>query len=166
MADYVIDTNVWVTCDKTIQDIQTLAELDCIESCKNWLRTFIGSEDRLILDCYYLILKEYRRNISPQGLARQWLNKLETVPRDRLVELSVELENKDCVRVSPPLRVALDPSDHKFAAVALAHNPKPPIIDASDTDWTRAQQALAALGIQVQELCPDVIQEELARKRR
>ncbi len=67
MTDYVIDTNVWLMVDKMIAGVKSKAELDCIRGCRSWLRTFVESEEKLVVDVTYRILKEYRENISRQA---------------------------------------------------------------------------------------------------
>ena len=50
-----------------------------------------------------------------------------------------------------------DPSDRKFVAVALAADDAPPILNASDTDWWLARDALGAHGLTVKFLCPELM---------
>lgn len=133
MGDFVIDTNVWVMADKPISEA-TLTELDCIACCKAWLSNFRNDRrSRLVLDHCYTILREYRRNMTEGGFARQILNELETQPRDRLIELEIELDD-DGFALLPLELDGFDKDDRKFVAVAIAHNPLPPIVNASDTD--------------------------------
>jgi hypothetical protein len=158
---YVIDTNVWAMIDRPIADVETAAELACIEQCRQWLRNFINSEDRLVVDLAFKILTEYRGQIAPGGLPNQWLNQLETKPRDlRLVELLITFD-RDGYAIVPDILKPLDRSDRKFAAVALAHDPRPTIVNAADTDWSITRAALEQAGLTVLELCPDYIREIL-----
>lgn len=159
MADYVVDTNVWVMIDKPVGDVKTIAELDCIKTCRKWLEDFLSSEDKLVLDAHYKILGEYRRNIKQGTRAYQLLAILETAPRERLIELIIEFD-KDGYAVLP-FKLS-DANDRKFAAVALAHKPTPPIADATDTDWAKDQQVLSEAGLTIQEICPAYIEEKLA----
>lgn len=165
MADFVVDTNVWVMVDKPIGEI-SLKEVECMAACKKWLTDFANRhEDRLVLDNCYKILRKYRNNIREDGLARRLLNKLEEQPRDRLIELDIVF-NDEGLAVVPSTLEDFDKDDRKFVAVALAHNPHPPIINATDTDWTKAQEQIKALGITVCECCPDYIAEKLKGKRK
>ena len=163
MVDYVVDTNVWVEIDKSLADVDTLTELDCIKICRDWLGSFMAGEDRLIIDLGYEILKEYRRYVKQSDqLAYEWLNALERAPRNKLVEVQIEFdENRDAII---PFDLA-DEADRKFVAVALAHEPTPPIVDATDTDWSNEQEKLDEVGIEILELCPDYIEEKLAGKQ-
>lgn len=48
-----------------------------------------------------------------------------------------------------------DSSDRKFAAVALTHPEKPPILNAVDSDWKDFETAFKDIGITIIFLCPD-----------
>lgn len=163
-TDYVIDTNVWVMVDK-VQDAKTLTseEIDCITAAIQFLRAVRDSEDRIVVDGYLTrkILTEYRGKIAPRGLARDILNRLERLPRERLVEIDIAYDTAGHAIL--PFHLS-DPQDRKFAAVALAHTPTPPIIDATDTDWEKAKDVLTANGLVVTELCLTYIQKKLANK--
>jgi hypothetical protein len=161
MADYVVDTNVWAMMDKSIGDMLKIEEIECIRNCRNWLRDFVNSTDRLVLDDKHLILREYRNNMTPGGRAREFLNTLETKPREqRLVELAIDLD-KDGYAVVPLYLAINDKDDRKFIAVALAHSPTPPIVNATDTDWAKDKAMLDPGGIIIQEICDDYIQATL-----
>jgi hypothetical protein len=55
VADYVIDTDVWVMVDEAIAEIESTAKIDCIQVCRKWLRDFMSGQDRLVVDDLYLI---------------------------------------------------------------------------------------------------------------
>jgi hypothetical protein len=160
VADYVVDTNVWVMVDK-VQDIGqlSLTEIDCIDACRNWLRAFAENDDRLVVDASYRILREYRRAISQQGRARTLLDQFETQPRNRLLEIEITFD-EDGYAVLPSVLLIHDEDDRKFVAVALGCTPRPPIINATDTDWTIDREMLDKGGIEIRELCPDYVQEK------
>lgn len=165
MTDYVIDTNVWVVVDK-ISDIKKLSktEIDCIETCRNWLRDFANSNDKLVIDGVLTrkILNEYRKNIGQRGRARDLLNQLERLPRERLIEIDIKFDS-DGYAIVPPEVAIQDKNDRKFIAVALAHEPTPPIVDATDTDWAKEDKKLLEYGLIIHELCPDFIRQKLTR---
>ena len=163
MAEYVVDTNVWVMVDFDVSTA-TLEELDCATGCRRWLREFINGTDKLVVDLDYKIIREYRDNIAKGGLANQWLNRLETQPRDlRLIELQIQYDEYGFGIVPPEVAIH-DLKDRKWVAVALAHKPTPPIVNATDPDWTEDKAMLAEVGIQVQELCAAYIQLKLSAK--
>ena len=162
MVDYVIDTNVWVTVDKPLAQASSNEEFDCIESCNQWLRRFMNSDDRLVVDRLYVIFKEYRGQITPsRRRANQWLNALERAPRNKIVDVDIQWDDDGYAVI--PFHLT-DPNDRKFAAVALAHNPTPPIVNATDADWETDKAQLQKAGIIIQELCPVYIQKIIRKK--
>ena len=123
--------------DFVISKTTTRAELDCFDACRKWLRTFINGADKLVVDLDYKIIKEYRANIAKGTLTEQWLNRLETQPRDlRLVEVQIAYD-ADGYAIVPPKVAIQDKNDRKFVAVVLAHQPTPPIVNGTDTDWSK-----------------------------
>lgn len=159
MAEYVVDTNVWVISDPIVADL-TKDEIDCIDICRKWLGEFINGDDKLVVDRSYKVIKEYRKRIRKGGRAEQWLNQLETKPRDRkLVELEIEFDAEGYAKVPTHCEIP-DKDDRKWVALALAHNPTPPIVNATDTDWTQAKAMLDAAGLSVMELCLAYIQKK------
>ena len=163
MNDFVIDANVWAWVDYDLENLSA-TEVKCVIACRNWLKAFVeNDDDKLVVDLVrQTIIREYRDVIKPNRLAARYLNDLERKPRDkRLIEIEIEYDaNGDGVI---PFYLD-DESDRKFAAVALAHKPTPPIIDASDTDWEKDKAAISAAGLIVIELCPDYIQQKLVEK--
>lgn len=160
MTDVVVDTNVWAMVDKTIADVSTIEELDCIEACKNWLKLFTESDDRLAIDWMYKILAEYRGQIKKGGLAEQLLNRLEAQPRDRLVELEIEFDENGYAILPDDIEFH-DRNDRKFIAVAIQFDPYAPIYNATDTDWAKEKPSLIEHGFTIHELCDDYIQSKL-----
>lgn len=59
-----------------------------------------------------------------------------------------------------PALDSLDPPDRKFVAVALASDSRPPILNAVDSDWWHAKEALERAGVQVRFLCPAYLSRE------
>ena len=157
MTDVVIDTNVWAMIDKTIADVNTAEELDCIKACQEWIKAFISGDDRLAVDTMYKILGEYRQNIKKGGLAEQYLNRLESQPRDRIKDKEIEFD-VDGYAILPDDWVFHDPSDCKFIAVSISFDPYAPIYNATDTDWEKEKPSLQEKGLIIHELCPDYIE--------
>lgn len=147
--------------DKPVAHLQTLAEIDCLDLCRRWLKAFVDSDDRLVVDLTYKILGEYRDNITNNGLARTWLNQLETQPRDRkLVELLIAFDLDGFAELPAHCLIA-DKKDRKMVAVALAHVPTPPLVNATDTDWHLERAKLESVGIALQEICAIYINSKL-----
>lgn len=163
MAEFVVDTNVWINADK-VRDVgtMTLVELDCLEKCYNWLQEFIKGTDLLAVDSYasYEILKEYRRKIRFRSSADEILRQLERKPQDRLIQVFIEFD-EDGYAILPEEFKIDDKSDRKFVAVSLKFDPPAPIISSTETDWTKDKPKLDAANIIVQELCPDYIAAKL-----
>lgn len=158
MTDYVIDTNVWVMVDN-IEEVNSLEEIKCVEICERWLRDFMNSDNRLVVDHLYAIFGEYRGQITlSRRLANKWLNALERAPRDRIVDIAIEFDDDGNAVLPFDLH---DKSDRKFAAVALAHKPTPPIVDATDTDWEKDKEKLEKAGLIIQEMCPAYIEANM-----
>lgn len=159
MANYVVDTNVLVMIDKPIAQLTEL-ELACAEACREWLQTFqMNGEDKLVLDYQNRIHQEYRQNIQPQGIARDWLNRVFRAFMNHVAMVNVEYDD-NAHAILPETITFDDPSDRKFIAVTLAHTPTPSIINATDTDWDKQKEMLIANGIEVIELCPDYIADK------
>ncbi|MBI4493070.1 MAG: hypothetical protein HY690_09790 [Chloroflexi bacterium] len=52
---------------------------------------------------------------------------------------------------------AANRSDRKFVAVARACQRRPPVVNATDTDWWLFRDALKRHGVEVEFLCPDLM---------
>lgn len=152
MADYVVDTNVWVWVDKVEEDEQ------CTQQSLAWIEAFIYSQERIVVDEQWLILNEYRKNILKGGLAEGYLKILYANLVSRAVMVPLELD-ADGYALVPSSLEPLDRSDRKFAAVALAHPDHPPIVNARDSDWEAVSPALAAYGIAIIQLCPEYLRK-------
>ncbi|MCP4749267.1 MAG: hypothetical protein GY866_00095, partial [Proteobacteria bacterium] len=57
-----------------------------------------------------------------------------------------------------------DISDRKFVAVANAHPDKPPILEATDSNWWGWKDSLAEIGITVTFLCPAYAEGKYSEK--
>lgn len=160
---WVVDTNVWIMADRDIETIAIIDELNCAEACQERLSGFQDSDDLLVVDLQYQILKEYRNNIKKGGLAEQILNQLETQPRElRLIEVQIVYDSAGYAVLSPGVNI--DASDRKFVAVVLAAPlPQPPIVNATDTDWAKSASDLSRIGVVLLEICPNYIKTHIAR---
>ena len=159
MADIVVDTNVWVMVDKSIGEVDTEQEKDCIGACADWLQQFIQGEDQLAVDSFvtYRVLSEYRRNVKKGGIAESLLNQLTSHLFHRLVQVQIEFDVNGHAILPADIAFA-DPEDRKFIALAMQFHPYAPIYNATDTDWSEAVNRLAERGLTIYELCPDYIQ--------
>lgn len=156
-----MDTNVLVAANGGAAQ----ASLECVGECVNRLLS-VQRTELLVLDAAGLILHEYGRQPSlggPPGpggaflkwLYRNWANaeRCELVPLTRRsgpAEDFVEFP-------SDPDLAAFDPSDRKFAAVALASKHRPLVVNATGTDWWDHRAALERHGVKVEFLCVDLM---------
>ena len=160
MSEVVVDTNVWVLADKitSISDETPAIEADCIKASYRWIQRFLASDDKLVVDRAYRIFREYRNNIVEGGLAELELNRLESIPLERLAFVDIEFD-RDGHAIVPDEVMIADESDRKFIAVAIAAKPYAPIYSATETDWTEEHEKLSNFGLIVHELCPDYIEQ-------
>lgn len=163
MSAKVVDTNVWIVCG-TLEPTGDA----CETACRDLLRQLdLGGSDRLVVDSGYQIFGEYRRHVSDQSWAKHVLNRIQQQAHYQSVVISVSDDSASWgarpgtgtwYREMPKKRelAKLDPSDRKFAAVALAHGGKPPIVYAKDADdWEAVRAPLKKLGIDLEWLCPN-----------
>jgi hypothetical protein len=156
-----MDTNVAVVANgKTPQ-----AGDDCVEACVTALLE-LRERRQILVDDGALIFEEYRRHLSPSGQPGlgdaffKWLWDNQCNP-DHCRQIRITAANDGRVFDEFPDDPALadfDPSDRKFVAVALASGERPPILNASDTDWWNHREALSRNGVEVRFLCPELME--------
>lgn len=163
----VVDTGVPITASGSSQ-----AGLECTRRCRAAVAAITADQARLILDGGWLIIGEYRNNLSSTGQPGLGDSFLKWV-----------LTNRDnparCVRV--PIRsdgsgygfeefpkaadlADFDKSDMKFVAVALAHGADTPLQVAVDSKWWGWKAALARERVKVELLCPDEVKAIYCQK--
>ena len=161
-AEVVVDTNVLLVANGKAEQ----AGCECVAVCVRTLRQ-VQAEHRTLLDDKWLIIEEYRRNLSHTGQPGvgdaffKWLWENQANPQHcRIVPVTVHdgrgfAEFPDSARLS-----SFDRSDRKFVAVALASGSSPKVLNAADTDWRDHRQALAENGVNVVCLCPELMERE------
>jgi hypothetical protein len=157
----VIDTNVAIVANGHA----TQAGIPCVETC---VATLIRLRERyrILLDDRGLILDEYRRRLSPSGQPGPgdaffkwlWDNQCNLEHCWQLTVVPTESGSFEEFPDDPGLE-GFDKSDRKFVAVAIASQERPPILNASDTDWWEHREALRRHGIEVRFLCPELMKE-------
>ncbi len=166
----VVDTNVPIAANK-----KSDASDACMIQCVNALQR-IRENGRVLLDYSRLILGEYEHKLSPSGQPGPgdefliWIYQNQSTGRCVFVAIT---PTRCASRADPPTDFEefpehtdledFDPLDRKFVAVAAAHPSHPPILNATDTDWLIAREALAECGIKVELLCPEI--EEVLRRK-
>lgn len=157
----VMDTNVAVVAnDRTPQ-----AGQECIEACVKALLK-LRERHRVLVDDQGLIFDEYRRHLSPSGQPGlgdaffKWLWDNQGNPDHcRQVRITPANDSRGFEEFpDDPALAEFDPSDRKFAAVAIASGENPPILNASDTDWWNHREALSRNGVEVRFLCPELME--------
>ncbi len=152
----VVDTNVAVVANgKTEQ-----ASPDCVLACFGWLNDIMKGQHMLVIDDSWHILGEYGKNLRSEGQpgAGDAFLKWVLVNRDNprhCEQVPIEPDPEDNNEL-----IMTDRSDRKFVAVVLAHPQRPPILNATDSDWWECRKALAARGIHITYVCPDAMPEE------
>lgn len=152
----VIDTNVLLVANGDHADVSP----DCRAECVRRLQA-MQAEGVTVIDDAFMILGEYlnkTRVNPPKGVGDvflKWLLREAGNPkRVEQVSLTVQAENRFAEFPDPTLEHAFDAPDRKFAAVANAHDEKPPLWQASDCKWLDWWQPLTAHGVRVDFLCP------------
>ena len=158
----VVDTNVAVVANGKSEQ----ASEQCVDSCAEQLDQIMYGGVILVLDDDWRILDEYMRNLHTNGpdignrfLA--WTLQYRTNP-ERCVSVPITpvdgLENEFQEFPDDPALEDFDRDDRKFIAVALAHPEKPPILQATDTQWWDFRDALRKNGVRVEFICEADIQ--------
>ncbi len=153
----VIDTNVLLVANGQHADVSS----DCVEVCVHRLLAMEKS-GVTVIDDGFRILGEYQNKTSlhpPKGVGDVFLKTLlrnaGNPARVEQVSLTELNENEFAEFPDTALQPVFDAPDRKFAAVANAHQDKPPIWQAADCKWLDWWPELQAKGIRVVFLCPD-----------
>lgn len=152
----VIDTNVLVVANGGHPQAGARCQDACIDAL---LR---AREDRVAIDDAQRILSEYRTHCAFSGQPGvgdaffRWLWNQQGNP-EKCVAVSITPNTGRGFDEFPddPRLNAFDPSDRKFAAVSRAAGDTPAVLNAVDTDWWDARDALAENGVLVDFLCPE-----------
>ena len=165
---YVIDTNV----PKLANDKYGFS-IECIMNCIKYLRKIINDEAKVVIDDKWLILKEYRNNLSASGepgIGDHFFRWILTNQKnsERCIQLSLipDQSNKTNYEVfkSDLNKLPADPADIKFLAVAFFADGKAPILEATDCKWWGWQKSLEKHAIRIEFLCEKEIIENYRKK--
>ncbi len=160
----IVDTNVPVVANSRSAKH---ASSTCIRFCIHTLLD-IQQQHTLILDDRWRILKEYQRNLNSTGEPGigdsflKWALDNRTNPSHcelvPITPLPNSVDGNDFAEFpADPALANFDRADRKFVAIALAHSEKPPILNATDTDWWNHHIILEKQGVQITFLCPDAM---------
>lgn len=171
----IVDTNVLVVANRTLQPDIPSEEYDCICACIEAVEHVINKNDCLVIDDQNEIFDEYRNNLSLVGVPgvgdrfMKWVfDNCWGFPEANRVKI-IKTERGDSYEEFPdttkhPGLKEFDRSDRKFVAVANAHYQKPPILQATDSKWWGWRNALAEAGITVLFLCQEYIETKYSEK--
>ena len=161
-AEVVVDTNVPLVANGKAEQ----AGWECVAACVRTLRQ-VQAERRTLLDDKWLIIEEYRRNLSHTGQPGvgdaffKWLWENQANPQHcRIVPVTVQADREFTEFPDDPRLVSFDLADRKFVAVALASGAGPHVLNATDTDWWHDRQAVEENGVNVVFLCPELMERE------
>jgi hypothetical protein len=156
----VVDTNVAAVANNR-STMSARCALECIRALDHLM-----AHGRLALDEGWLILSEYKDNLSASGQPGvgdaflKWVLRNHANPaRCARVRITPRRDDPSSFEQFPDHQglAAFDPDDRKFVAVAAAHPERPPILEASDSKWWGWKNALDECGIRVAFLCPDEV---------
>ena len=166
----VVDTNVPKTANLAISpDLRSEAPCACVLACVEAVEHVIKKRG-LIIDAGDEIFAEYRRQLAMRG---------QPGVGDRFMKWAHDnrwgLPDAQRVKITKsgasyrefPRRAGLDDfdlSDRKFIAVANAHPDKPPVLQATDSEWWGWKDVLQNAGVRVHFLCQEYVRDKYARK--
>ncbi|MGI4833585.1 MAG: hypothetical protein ACRYFK_09015 [Janthinobacterium lividum] len=115
-------------------------------------------------------MQEYRRHLSPSGQPGtgdqfyRWVYGQAAYNPQHCEQVTLELAEDGSFAAFPTAAelTKFDPSDRKFVAATLTHHARPPIVNATDTDWYEHRETLGRYGVNLEFLC----EEEMTRLRR
>ena len=169
----LVDTNVLIVASAADAGSPFGAEATPIEEAAlrqqvfDWLEAFVADTTRhAVLDVDWHVCGEYRHKLTEQDYG--WLAMMHKMDRGEVVWVDVLLDKNDNAVLPPELAEAVtDLADRKMVAAALAaldagHACQ--ITNAADTDWIDCQQALHAVGLEMENLLPDWLQARWRQK--
>lgn len=163
----VIDTNVLVVANGANAQAGPRCQLACIDALLS------AREQGAAIDDAQRILTEYRAYCSYSGQPGvgdaffRWLWNQQGNPQKCRTVTITPHDERGFVEFPDDERLAgFDPSDRKFAAVAKTAGDAPPVLNATDTDWWEAREALAEHGVSVDFLCPECMPGYVGKKKR
>lgn len=155
----VIDTNVLIVANGGPGRSRL-----CTKSCKDKLEE-VRRSGQVVLDYGYEILNEYgkkqKATTGQPGAGFEFLkwllNTKESAEHCAWVSIT-KMEERGYEEFPEYAGLCnFDFSDRKFIAVAIVHEPRPPVLQAVDSKWWGWKDALLECGVEVQFLCAEEI---------
>lgn len=155
----VVDTNVVLVANGSHAGVSP----DCVDACIDRLESLMRS-GHTVIDDAYRILGEYQnktrpmRNKGPGDVFVRWLLR-NSANRRHVEQVALTEPSQHLFDEFPDaaLQRRFDAPDRVFVATAAAHPDRPPVWQATDSKWLDWWQALRAVGVRVEFLCPDDI---------
>ncbi len=154
MNQWVVDTNVMVVANGR-HDGDRPVSSGCRAASIEFLLEFLKRDNCVLVDYADAVLTEYRDylNLSGQpGVGDRFLQELyRNVARIQRVDLPIG-EDGEYADLHPDIAASgFDPSDRKFAALALQQGV--PVANSVDSDWIEHLALLTDCGVVVNLLC-------------
>ncbi len=151
MSAFVVDTNVAIVANGGNKEVGLTCQRNCVEK----LESLVKSET-IVVDEGGLIVREYRKHLSPSGSPRVgdiffkhvW-DEQYSASRVQRVAITPTDDQKGFEELP---KNKFDRSDRKFLAVAV--KAKAVVLNATDSDWKEHEPLMKRLGVKVHQLCP------------
>jgi hypothetical protein len=146
---------------------------ECLERCVRELLEITSSQKSIVLDLEGQILLEYLQNLAIRGhpgvgdAFAKWVHDNQGNPAHciKVAITPIPDEPGDFEEFPHVADLAdFDRSDRIFVAVARAHEPTPPILQATDSKWWGWAAALSREGVEVIFLCEAEVRATFERK--
>ena len=165
MSLCIVDTNVAINANVNVPDELIDCALGCIKVIEN-----VMDHKNLVLDENGEIFEEYRHKLSLKGQPGvgdkflKWVHDNQwNLPAGNRVSITKNADSYNEFPVHEGLS-DFDISDRKFIAVSNAHPKKPKIYQATDSKWWGWKDALSEVGIGVDFICPEYIEQKYEKK--
>ncbi len=185
MSSRIVDTNVWVAASGGAPHMGE----ECTETCFEWFETFKSSWDLLVIDAdswgsaeHHVpgtsVIGELKANLGPGSYGLDLLNH-HFMPLNLFDPIQLEYGGKgayiledmdekgDIVdRVDESILPGFEPNDRKWIALHLKHPLRPPIHNAADGDWIKAEEHLRRMDVKVVQLCECQLRKMVEKRRK
>ena len=154
--NYTVDTNVPIIANgHSDPDSERIANATCRLASVQFLTRAVKT-GKIVVDLNGEIMAEYRRYLKPvgqPGVGDQFYLAVINSHPDRIIRVLLakrtDGEFVDCPQAL--IDDQFDPSDRKFAAVAI--NANAIVVNATDSDWVNHRDVIAQCGITVENIC-------------
>ena len=152
MTAFVVDTNVPIVANGCAPQADNQCRSNCVEKLG-----YLVEHGTIAVDDKDAILKEYINNFSRSGgrnVGDQFFIHVINNQYDetRVQRVEVAPIDDETRRFEELPENTFDPSDRKFLAVAVSADAI--VLNATDSDWGEQRELMDALGVDVEQLCP------------